>query len=552
MPPTTTRPAAEWLLLGNAHVITLDDRSPAAGSVLVGDHRIQAVFDSPRPDLTLSTARVRRLDLQGRTVLPAFTDSHIHLMEWGITLGQANLEHARSPEEVARDLAAFHKDKPVRPGEWVVGRGWSHNQWPNPIVPASTELLDGLFPDNPVILHSMCGHLAWANTAALRVAGITANTEESFPGGEITKNPETGEPTGILKEEAISIVDKARGIPSVAARREALQRAIREAHANGIVAVHAVEPLETFQLMEQARLEDQLDLRVAFYLPVAAIDDVVSAGIRSFLGDDRLKIGGLKLFTDGSLGGRTAWMLEPYLEDPPHTGIPILHGAELHSVVLRANRNGLSCAIHAIGDRAVRETLEAYAVAWKELEGSSVRPFLRNRIEHFQTVHPDDLRYLRDMPVAACMQPVHLFADWRAADRFFGPERARWTYPCRTLSESGACLALGSDAPVATVSVPTGIYSAVWRRDLEGQPEGGWVPEERISMLDALKAYCSAAPAIVLEENRRGRIEPGLLADLVVLDTDPLTATPEAMLNTQIVATLFDGRWVFGGEAIEG
>jgi len=536
----------EWLLLEDGNVITLDDAQPKGRSVLIGNGRILAVFDTPRPEIRLSAARMKRFNLGGKTVLPAFTDSHIHFLQLGISLGRANLEPARSPADTTRLLAEFHEDHPVAPGSWVIGQGWSHNQWHDPTLPLDTSLIDAVFPKNPVILHSLCGHLAWLNAEALRVAGLTRDTPDP-PGGELARHPETKDLTGILKENAIELAARQIPRPTLSERREALRRAIREAHSHGIVAIHNVESVETFRLFQEARREGWLDMHVAYYLPVDVLDEVVKAGIRSNLGDDRLRVCGVKLFTDGSLGGRTAWMLEPYLEEPKHSGIPTLEVETLRAIVRKANGNGLSCAIHAIGDRAVRETLRACHAAWEALDDQpALRRTLRNRIEHFQTVHPDDFAYLKDMPMAACMQPVHLFADWRAADRFFGPERARWTYPCRSLAAAGACVALGSDAPVATINIAIGLYAAAYRRDLEGNPEGGWIPEECLSMDAALRGYCTAGPAITGDEEDRGRIRPGHRADLAILDTDPFTASPEELRSAAVTDTLFDGRWVHG------
>jgi predicted amidohydrolase YtcJ len=545
-PSTSKSDSKEWLLLENGVVHTLDDARPSGRSILMEGDRIAAVFDDPRPQSGLPDSRLRRVDLKGQTVVPAFTDSHIHFADWGVALSRVNLESARGAEETARQVAEYCRNAPVEKGKWVIGLGWSHNQWRDPNLPGNTALLDTLFPNNPVFLESLCGHLVWVNAAALRAAGLAADTHNP-PGGEIARDPKTGAITGILKENAIRLVSKAIPPLSPDDRRKALRRATAEAHANGIVAVHAVEPVETFRLYQDAHREGRLDMRVNFYLPVSVLDEMVRAGFRSGLGDARLRIGGVKLFTDGSLGGRTAWMLEPYLEEPRHTGIPVLPVEPLREMVRKANENGLSCAIHAIGDRAVRETLQAYDAAWTAMgEAHPLRPLLRNRIEHFQTVHPDDYRYLKAMPIAACMQPVHLFADWRAADRFFGFERARRCYPCRSLAASGATLAFGSDAPVATVNVPKGLYAGIYRRDLEGNPADGWIAEERVSPMEGLKAYCSAPAEIALEQNDRGRIRPGLRADIAVLDADPLTASPDALRDAKVTATLFDGRWVHG------
>lgn len=553
MKPTLTDfpPISSWTLLENAEIITLDPSHPSAHSLLMAGNRIVALFDEPHPGLTLPAGTVRCYNLRGRTVVPGFTDSHMHLLEWGIALGRAELSAARSAPEVVALATAHVRQNPVAPGGWIVGQGWAFNQWHDPTLPTSTAMLDEAFPDNPVILYSKCLHLAWANAAALRAAAIDADTPAP-PGGEIARDPQTRRPTGILKEDAIYLVD--RIIPPLddAARRKALERAIATAHAFGIVAVHNMEPVETFRILQQANTENALRLRVTFYLPGAVLDDAVRAGIRARLGDERLRVAGVKLFVDGSLGGRTAWMFEPLENEPDNVGIPILHGRELRGVVGKANANGLSCAIHAIGDRAVADALGAYEEAWNALAGSPVRDGLRNRIEHFQTIRPEELAVLGRVPVAACMQSSHLFFDWEAADRWLG-KRARWTYPLRSLREAGALLALGSDAPVTDVNVLQGMYAAAHRRDLDGRPAGGWYPEECITRAEALEAYCLAGPRISRDEGDRGALSPGKRADLAVLDVNPLTASAEALRDGRALATLFDGQWVHGADwAAEG
>jgi len=305
--------------------------------------------------------------------------------------------------------------------------------------------------------------------------------------------------------------------------------------------------------MQEARAHGELGLRIAYYLPRSAMDSAIQAGIRSGLGDARLSFQGIKMFVDGSLGGRTAWMLAPLVGEPDNTGIPVTCGEELREAVRKANTNGLSCAIHAIGDRAIRDVVDAYeaaAAALADRPGDRAR--LRNRIEHCQTVDAADFARIGRLGISACMQPVHLFGDWRAADRFLGPERSMHTYALRSLARAGARLAFGSDAPVETVHIGSGLCAAVWRRDAEGLPKAGWNMEEAVTMDEALRAYCLAGPEITLDENDRGALSPGKRADLAVLGADPYSATPEQLIALRVTATMIDGEWVHGEDEIRG
>ncbi len=537
-------PGIQWTLLKNARIHTLAPGQPAASSLLLCNDRIAAVFGEPEPTLNFPKPSLATVDLHGATVCPGFTDSHLHLIDWGLTLSRVELGAARGIEDMIQILAARKRAEPPAPGAWVFGQGWSHNNWTDPTLPLSPEPLDRLYPENPVVLHSKCFHLAWANSAALRAAGITPETP-SPAYGEIARDPRTGALTGILKEDATGLLDRAIGPASAGQLREALRRAARAAHEFGVTAVHNMESPDSFRIAQQARAEGELRLRIAWYLPLRVLDDLVRAGVETTLGDSWLQIAGVKIFTDGSLGGRTCWMFEPFEGEPGNTGIPATHGEELRAAIARANAHGLGCAVHAIGDRAIRETLEAFEQSWNALGESPQRERASNRIEHCQTVHPEDFARFGRMRVYAAMQASHLFADWRPADRYLG-ERARYTYALRTLARAGARIALGSDAPVETVDVAKGIYAAAYRLDLEGQPRGGWRPEERITAREALEAYCARGAEITGDLAWRGTIEPGKKADLVILPADPLTAAPEELREMRPLATILDGEWVFG------
>ncbi|MGC8741791.1 MAG: amidohydrolase [Candidatus Sumerlaeaceae bacterium] len=541
----------------NGNIRTLNAAHPLAPHMLVAGEKIWFCSDRRAPlglDFRESGFRHQRMlydkeiefiDLEGRTVLPSFADAHVHFLWWALTAARPDLSPARSAEEAVALLT--REVGSVARGEWILGHGWSHNFWPDAELPTK-ELLDAAFPHNPVYLTSKCGHLAWLNSQALKLVGIDAHTPNP-PGGEICKTgrPDSPQLTGILKEDAVLLVERSIPPPSGATKRHAFIRGQLKAHALGMTALHTPEDLDTWDFYAQMRGAGLLRLRVAFLIPAAELDAAINMRLRWGVGDDLLFVAGVKIFADGSLGARTALMHEPYEGEPENCGTSVRSMEEIAQVTIRANRAGLPVAAHAIGDRAVAYVLRAFHMAAGETGcpgAADTRPLVRNRIEHLQLVAPHDLDLLRSLRPVASVQPVHLCADWRPADKHWG-RRARYAYAFRTLVEAGCPLAFGTDAPVEPINPWFGVYAAVTRQDLEGQPPYGWYPEERLPLEQALAAYTVGSAQAAGKHLLMGTLQPGKYADFVVLDEDPWHVAPTDLRNLSVAQTYFAGECVY-------
>ena len=485
---------------------------------------------------------VEFIDLQGRTVVPGLVDCHAHLMMWAMQQQDADLVAASSEEEAVL-LLKKHVGVPA-PGMWVVGRCWSHNAWTVPKLP-SRQSLDAAFPANPVVLTSKCSHLAWVNSVALRIAGLDASAQDP-PGGEIERDA-AGALTGILKENAMALVERHIPPPTHADRVVALRRAQKTAHSLGLTGIQSPEYLDSWDFLQQACASGDLTLRVDFWLPLSSLPMVEALKLRHGLGSNMLRIAAIKAFVDGSLGGRTALMHEAFEEEPGNFGIAVTDVEELSRQTIAANRTGLAMAVHAIGDKAVDMALSAFEAARSQLGFSGAAgtdPLVANRIEHFQVFSLRDLERIRSLRPVASVQPVHLCADMGPADRFWGA-RARYAYAFRTLADAGCTLAFGSDAPVEPNSPFFGMYAAVTRQSLQGEPPGGWCPEEKIGIEQALAAYTLGPAQAGGLSRERGSLAAGKLADFVVLAADPLRVEPQELRDLKAVSTWVGGRCVF-------
>jgi len=534
------------VLFTNGRIYTLDHTSPLVEALAVRDGRIVAAGRTDEVREAFSS--FRRVDLGGRTVVPGFVDSHIHLPSYGIGLRRVDLHAARTLHDAVALVAAAVKGE--RAGAWVRGRGWDKNVWPEGRFPTKEDL-DPVSPDHPVALSSKDGHLLWVNSAALHLAGIDRRTPDP-PGGEIARGAR-GEPTGIFKEEATRLIWRA--VPRDDA--ELVERGIIDAtavlHRWGIVGVHnfvgadADDGSAALAAFRRLRARGVLKLRVWAALPLTVLDAAPDPPMRTGSGDAWLRIGPVKVFADGTLGSQTASMLEPFDGPPGNVGIAIHDREALGAIVRRAVEGGYWCAIHAIGDRANRAALDAYQATL----GASRRAGARHRIEHVQLLHPDDLPRLARLGVIASMQPVHATSDRDMAERYWGT-RSRFAYAWRALRDCGTLLAFGSDAPVETPDVFAGLYAAVTRRRA-GEPDGAsWHPEQALTVADALRAY-TVGPAFASgEEAARGTLGVGRLADFAVIDRDLLQVAPEEILHARVDATAIGGELVYTGPGFSG
>lgn len=526
------------IVLYNGNIHTMDPARPRATALAIAGNRIVAVGDDAEMQ-ALVAPDGQAVNLEGRTAVPAFTDSHLHFMSWGLSLRQIDLAGVPALEEALGRVATRAEVTPA--GQWLTGRGWDHSLWSGGGFPTRHDL-DRVAPDHPVWLRRKCGHAGWANSRALALAGVTAATPDP-PGGAIERDA-GGEPTGILKDTAMDLVSSLIQEPTLAEAAEAIQAATAAAHRHGLVNVHTMEGPAALRAFQHLHGGGELQMRVLIQVPEENLEAAVRLGLRSGLGDEWLRIGGVKIFADGALGARTAAMLAPYEGYPGDRGIVIADGEALTAMVRQASRAGLAAFVHAIGDRANRDVLDAVEASRRAGEGLH----LRHRIEHAQLLSPDDVPRLARLGIVASMQPLHATQDMLLADALWGA-RCAGAYAWRSVLDSGAVLAFGSDAPVEDLSVIAGIHAAVTRRRPDGSPgPEGWIPGERLSAEEALRAYTVGAAYAGGEEAIKGSLSPGKLADVAVLSRDILAIPPDEILETEVVATLLDGRFVYRQE----
>jgi predicted amidohydrolase YtcJ len=533
---------AQPTVLHNATIYTVDPAAPTAQAMAFEDGRLLAV--GSEADVLAAYPDARRLDAGGRTVVPGLIDAHAHLMGLGESLLSADLVGATSRADVVARLQAFAADLPD--GAWLTGRGWDQNDWPNTDFPTAADL-DAAFPDRPVWLGRIDGHAGWANSAAMRAAGLdpTAAAPAAPEGGAILTDAQ-GRPTGVFIDAAEALVARAVPAPSSEEVRLMLDRALAETARYGLTGVHeAGVPLSWVRLYQQAIDEGAFGLRL--YAMIGGegetLDHFCDQGLMmDYRG--RLSVRSLKLYMDGALGSRGAAMIEPYADDHANTGLILIAPDRFETVVARAMDCGLQVNTHAIGDRANRIVLDAYERLIPHATGNPGR----HRIEHAQVVvRPSDIERFAPAGIIASVQPTHATSDMPWAETRVGPDRIRGAYAWRAFLDSGARLVLGSDFPVERVDPILGFYAAVTRQDAEGMPEGGWYPDERLTREEALRGFTLDAAYAGFMEDEVGSLTPGKRADFVVLTQDLMTVPDEHILDTRVVATFLDGRAIYGG-----
>jgi hypothetical protein len=471
-------------------------------------------------------------------VLPGLVDAHLHFAWFARSLAEVD---AGTPTRAAAVARVAERAAATPPGEWIGGFGWDHNEWDR--LPDRRDL-DAVAPRNPVALKAKSGHAMWLNSAALERAGIRAGTADP-PGGRIARDA-GGEPAGILYENAMDPVWAAIPEPPVGRLAASMRAAQERALAAGLTGFHDFDGVPAFRALQLLEAEGGLALRVLKGIPREALGAAIDAGLASGFGAGLLAVGHLKLFADGALGPQTAWMLAPY-EGSASTGIPTLTVDELRADVARARAAGIACAVHAIGDAAVRAVLDAYAAARAGEAPAHVAPRLPDRVEHVQLIDPADVPRLAALGVVASLQPIHATSDMRIADRYWG-DRAAFSYAWRSLLDAGTILAFGSDCPVETIEPLAGIHAAVTRRRADGSPgPDGWRGGQRVSVAEAIRGYTAGAAAAAGRSADLGSIEPGKLADLTVLAADPFAVDPHEIRSIPVRATIVDGTVRRGG-----
>lgn len=527
------------LIIINASVRTMTAPQTSAEAIAILDRRIIAVGSNDEIK-KLGGTNTRTIDAQGQLVLPGFNDAHVHFMSGGFQLSSVDLRDAKSPEEFAQRIRDFAAKLP--PGRWITGGDWDHESWPAANLPTK-ELIDRYTPNTPVFVNRLDGHMALANSIALKLAGVTSATKDP-DGGVIVRDPKTGEPTGVLKDAAQSFVWKVIPAPSFEEKLSAARAATNHAASLGVTSVQDMSAGVDVGVYQTLLDRGELKTRIYAVWPLPSWDRLARTGVRAHFGSAMVRTGGLKGFADGSLGSTTALFFNPYLDAPGTSGIPsdemFPDGAMLERV-RGADRAGLQVLIHAIGDRANDKILSIYEQVEKE-DGERDRRF---RIEHAQHLRPQDIaRFARDKVIAS-MQPYHAIDDGRWAEKRIGPERAKTTYAFRSLIDSGAKLAFGTDWTVAPLNPILSIYAAVTRRTLDGKRPAGWIPAQKISVEEAVRAYTFGSAFAEFQENEKGVIAPGKLADLVILSRDIFKIDPNEIDKVKVVMTIMDGRVVY-------
>jgi predicted amidohydrolase YtcJ len=525
---------APTLAIVNGRVWTGDTARPWADAVLIGGDRIVAVGSSA--DIRKrASAEVRVVDANGMMVAPGFIDSHVHFIDGGFGLTSVQLRDATTREEFVRRIQAHAATLPR--GAWMLQGNWDHQHWGGELP--RKEWIDSVTPETPVYIQRLDGHMSLANSAALRAAGVTRETRD-VEGGEIVRDA-SGEPTGILKDNAEGLVLRAVPAPLPAQEDAALDAAMRHVAAQGVTSVHHMGTWEHVPIFERAHRAGRLGTRLYAAVPLATwarLRDRVAATGR---GDAWLRIGALKAYTDGSLGSHTAAMIAPFTDTPNDRGLFVTPPESLYTWTKAADAAGLHVAIHAIGDRANRTLLDIFERVQSE-NGPRDRRF---RIEHAQHLTSREYSRFARLGVIASMQPYHAIDDGRWAEKFIGPERAKGTYAFRSLIDNRATLAFGSDWYVAPPTPLDGIYAAVTRRTLDGAHPNGWVPEQKITVEEALRAYTAGAAFAEYGEKEKGVLTRGMLADLVLIDGDLTRVAPEKIRDARVMMTIVGGKVVY-------
>lgn len=522
------------LAVVNARIWTGDARRPWADGLAASGDTIVAVGSSAEVK-KLVRVGTQVIDGQGQFVTPGFIDSHVHFLQGGLALASVQLRDARTRDEFVQRIARFASTAPA--GMWIERGDWDHEQWGGELP--TREWIDAVTPNNPVWINRLDGHMALANSLALKLAGITRDTSDA-DGGTVVRDG-SGEPTGVFKDNAMLLVSRAIPELTDAAWDAALQNAMRYVASHGVTSVHNMGFWEEYAVFKRAHDTGKLGTRIYSAVPLNSWERLRDLILQQGRGDDWLSIGALKAFVDGSLGSHTAAMLEPFTDAPGDTGLLVNDVQDLYRWIRDADAAGLQSIVHAIGDRAIRIQLDIYERVMRE-NGARDRRF---RIEHAQHLAASDIVRFRQLGVIASVQPYHAIDDGRWAERVIGHERAQLTYAFRSLLDSGATVAFGSDWFVAPPIPLLGIDAAVTRRTLDGLNPGGWIPRQKISVEQALRAYTADAAFAGFAEKRVGTLMRGKLADLVFIDRDLTRVPAEEIVHARIVRTVIGGRTVF-------
>lgn len=523
------------LVIVNANIHTMDPKNPSAQSIAVWQNKIIAVGKDADTKVLIGP-KTRVIDAQGKLVIPGFNDAHVHFTETGGQLSSVNLRDSRAPEEFARDLRDFAAKVPK--GRWITGGRWDHENWKPANLP-TRQLIDSVTAANPVFISRLDGHMALANSEAMRLAGVTRDTKD-VEGGVIVRDA-NGEPTGIFKDAAMDLIRKVIPDASFEQKIEMAQAATDHAASLGVTSVQDMSAGTNAGVYQELLRRGTLKTRVYGCSPLGDFGRWEKTGLHYAFGDPMLRVGCLKGYSDGSLGSTTAWFFKPYMDAPETSGLAREDMAVMLKNVTDADKAGLQIMIHAIGDRANAEVLDMFQKL-SQVNGTRDR---RPRIEHSQHLRLEDIKRFGAQKVVASMQPVHLPDDGRWAGKRLDPDRLKGTYAFRALLDSGAVLAFGSDSPVAPLNPLFGVWGAVTRQTADGANQGGWIPEQKITVDEAVRAFTWGSAYAEFQENWKGTLTTGKLADIIILSDDIFTIDPVKIPQVRVLTTIADGRVVF-------
>ncbi len=535
------RPAAD-LIITNAKVYTVDVNHPRAEAVAVLGTRIVGVGTAAEID-EWRGPNTKVIDARGRLVMPGFNDAHVHFISGGMQLDNVDLKDAATPEEFARRIGDRAKITPK--GEWITGGDWDDQKWNPPQLP-TRQMIDAVTPNTPVFVSRYDGHMALANSLALRLAGVTAKTPDP-PGGTVVRDAQ-GNPTGVLKDAATDYVWKVIPPLSHERRLRAAKRALAYAARLGVTSLQDMNPdYDDIGVYSELAERGELTSRIYAAPMISGVEDQAKLGIRRAFGSAYLRIGALKGYADGSLGSTTAYFFQPYTDAPKTRGLladQMIPLSKMRDRMMKGDAAGLQLCIHAIGDAAISDTLDLFA----EVERADGPADRRWRIEHAQHVAPKDFDRFAQLHVIASVQPYHAIDDGRWAEKRIGPERIKTTYAFRTFLDKGVRLALGTDWTVAPLNPMLTLYAAVTRATLDGKNPNGWVPEQKISLTEAVEAYTMGSAYAEFQEKELGSLSPGKLADIVILSDDVFSIDPKNLPDVRVDQTIVGGKTVWAKE----
>jgi predicted amidohydrolase YtcJ len=522
------------LAIVNAKIWTGDEVQPWAEAIAIKGEKILHVGSTEEVNKMLSDG-TELIDAQGQMLVPGFNDAHVHFIDGGFGLSSVSLRDAKTKQEFIDRIAAFVKTVP--PGTWILRGDWDHTNWGGELPQASW--IDSVSAEHPVFVQRLDGHMGLANSAAMRLAKINPATAD-VEGGSIVRS-KNGMPEGIFKDNAMGLVGQYISDPSDELKDRALVAAMKYVAENGVTSVQSMGSWQDLEIYHRAAKNGTLNTRIYAVVPLSSWKKLSEEVKKSGKGDSWLKIGGLKGFVDGSLGSHTAAFKKPFSDTPADSGFLVTPVKELYDQISAADKAGLQVMVHAIGDKAIEEQLNIFERVEKE-NGKRDRRF---RIEHAQHIAPEDLGRFKTLNVIASMQPYHAIDDGRWAENVIGPERIKTTYAFKSLLDNQAILAFGSDWFVAPPTPIEGIYAAVSRRTLDDKNPGGWVPEQKISVEQALKAYTYNSSYASFDESNKGILKKGYLADFVILDQNLFDIKPEAIRDVKVMKTFTGGKLVF-------